>query len=199
MTRPVLAALGLFAVLVFGSLALPDCAAACSCAGETPIGAFGGPDEVVVVGVVGADDGSGLFAFHVERWFHGGDAATIKLASASRRIGDDTWAMNTCGVELRSGDHLIVAMGRSEDSYLPSVCAPHATVESPEGARLIVDAQRAFGTGLSPNGDPIVPDEAPTGGLPLLLIGGVGLVVVLLGFAAVAVARRDGPAGPPAA
>lgn len=198
-SRSVLLAAALFSVIAVGSLADPRCASACSCAGETPIGDFDGPDEVVVVGRVGADDGSGLFTFHVERWFHGGDAATIQLASGSQRIGGDQWVVNTCGVELRTGDHLVVAMGRSEDGYLPSACAPHAIVESPQGARLIADAERAFGPGRSPTGDPVVPDVAPAAGVPLLLVAGVVLVVLLLGFAAVAAVRREDQAGPPPA
>ncbi len=177
----------LVAVVGLAGLATPSCAVACTCAAPLPgIAAYTGPGDAVLVGRVGNDDGTGVFAFHVERWFHGGDGAVVGLASASRRQPDGTWAMNTCGVSLRAGDHLFLAAQRAAAIYTPSACSPIASADSPEGLTMIADAERAFGPGRAPGVAPPSGELDPGG----VLIVGFGIVVFVV-ISVVAFARRQ--------
>jgi hypothetical protein len=193
--RPLLALVAFVALTAAGSLAAPTCAYACSCAGPLPgVAAFGGPEEVVLVGRVGPDDGSGRYAFAVERWFHGGTAARITLASAAQRQPDGTVSFNTCGVDLQAGAHLVLVAYRGDGIYSPSMCSPIASVESAEGQAIITDAVKAFGSGVPPGGDGPPAEKADDGPSVYLIAGGIAAVLVLA--LVVAFSRRERPEAP---
>lgn len=195
--RGLLALVALLTVGAVGSLAQPTCAYACSCAGPLPdVADYNGPEEVVLVGRVGPDDGSGQYPFAVERWFHGGTAARITLASAAQRQPDGTVAFNTCGVELLVGAHLVLVAYRGDGVYSPSICSPIASVESAEGQAIITDAVKAFGSGVPPGGDGPAVENADNGPSVYLIAAGIAAVLVVASI--VAFARRERPEAPQA-
>jgi hypothetical protein len=195
----VVAAAILNSALLAGALAAPAITVACSCAGP-PLGApiFDGQEDAVLVGRVGADDGSGVYSFVVERWFKGGQAASVRLASGTLRQADGTFAGNSCGVDLNPGAHLVVAAYRSDGLLTPSACSPLATVETGDGQAMLAAAARTFGPGLIPGGPPpTAPERNPPIDLALISIVGVVLVLVIVIVAiALAVGRREPPAAP---
>ena len=193
-----LASLLLVSALAVGELALPDSVAACSCLPQEP-GAplFSGAEEIVFVGRAGQLDARGRYDFTVERWFRGGDAAAVKVQSATEFFADGTSAENTCGLHFEPGAHVILTGSLSEGVVQPSLCSPHAPVESEEGQRLLVAAAETFGEGAAPSQAPS--DEAP-GDLPLggFALGLVGLLVLVIVIAVVASAWRRREQGPAA-
>lgn len=202
-----LARLGLATVVLVGALAagrlsLPAATFGCSCMAREP-GAplFSGREQAVLVGTVGAGDGSGIFPFAVERWFRGGNAATIPLASGTLRLPDGSFVSNSCGVDLQPGWHVIIVATLSEGVWSPGACQPFAAVDTAEGQRAIQAAIVTFGTGAPPNqtpGDPPESTDGPAIDLALLAILGVLAVVVAVMFGALFVAfgRRDRSVAP---
>ncbi len=193
-----LAIAGLLASAASGAhLAMPQLAVACSCAAPLPgVADFDGPDQAVVVGQVGAEVGGGLFAFAVERWFHGGTEPTIRMRSATERLPDGSFVTNTCGVELVPGTRLVVAAHRADDVVTPSACSPHAEVESMEGQQMLAGAAARFGPGIVPN-ETSPPDEAPLDLATIaiaLVLGTVGLVVAVAVVGVLRRGPREGPA-----
>lgn len=202
-----LARLGLATVLLVGALAagrlaLPGGMVACSCLALEP-GAplFTGQEQVVVVGTVGPGDGSGIFPFAVERWFKGGDAATIRLTSATQRLPDGSFVTNSCGVDLTPGWHVILVASLRDGIYDPSPCQPFAAIETADGQRTLQAAIATFGDGAPPGTTPGGTPESPGGptiDLALIAILGVLAVVIAVLFGALFLAfgRRDGTAAP---
>lgn len=186
--RLVLAALTLNAALLAGALTAPLVAVGCSCVAPQP-GApiFSGDEGAVLVGTVGADDGRGVFAFHVERWFRGGTDAVVRMESANQSM---------CGVDLKPGQHLILTAFLADGRLSPSICSPHAGVESGEGQAMLTAALGTFGPG-------IVPGEPPPGvaddalGIDLALVAIVTVVgllaLVVVGVVVSAIGRREQP------
>ena len=175
-------------------LSLPGRTFACSCVAPQPgAPAFTGEEGAVLMGTVGPGDGRGTFAFAVERWSHGGSAASVRLQSSTETFPDGSVAENTCGLRFEVGERLIMAAGWMNATTLrPSACSPHALVASPEGQALAADAARAFGEGATPGPSP-GPGPGATAGpdLGLVAIALVTLVVGLTAAAAVlAFARR---------
>ena len=175
-------------------LSLPGLTFACSCIAPQP-GApvFSGEEDAVLMGTVGPGDGRGTYAFAVERWFHGGTAASVRLQSQEITFADGQTMIDTCGLRFEVGQRLILAAGGAEATILtPNVCAPHALVATPEGQQLVADAVRAFGEGVAPRGQPEVQPRADPGpDLGLVAIALVTFVVGLTAAAAVlAFARR---------
>lgn len=175
-------------------LALPGRTFACSCIAPEP-GAptFTGDEGAVLVGTVGAGDGRGTYAFAVERWFHGGNAAEVRLQSSTETLVDGTSMENTCGLRFEVGERLILAAGWMDATTLrPDACSPHASIASPEGQELEADAVRAFGEGIRPGAPPDV--DAETRRNPDLGLVAIGLVTFVVGLtaaaAALAFARR---------
>jgi hypothetical protein len=159
---------------------------------------FDGQEDAVLVGRVGADDGSGVYPFAVERWFKGGDASNVRLASGTLRQADGSFFGNSCGVDLNPGSHLVLVAYRSEGVLTPSACSPLATVETAEGQAMLAAAARTFGPGLVP-GEPPPADDGGNPPLDLALISIVAvtlILVVVMVAIALAVGRREPPAQP---
>lgn len=166
---------------------------ACSCVASEP-GApiFSGDEQAVVMGRVMNGDGSGIYPFAVERWFKGGVAAIVQLASDSQRLPDGSFMTSSCGVKLTPGAHLILTAWLSDGVYAPSACGLLADVDSPEGQRLVSAAVAAFAQGEIPGG----PSSEPAPGfsfdpalIAILIV--IGLVVaVMFGAVALLVRRR---------
>jgi hypothetical protein len=177
-------------------LSVPGRAVACSCIGPQP-GApvFTGDEDAVLIGTVGPGDGRGAYAFAVERWFKGGNAASVRVQSSMETLPDGSTAENTCGLRFEVGERLIMAAGwMNATTLLPNACAPHAAVATPEGQRLVAGASQAFGEGTVPDPPPDLRPGANAG--PDLGLVAIALVTFVVGLTAAAVAlsfsrRRD--------
>ncbi len=181
--------------LVAGALAAPRLTLACSCMAPEP-GApiFDGNEGAVLVGRVGPEAAGGRFSFAVERWFKGGAGATVLLQSATTTFADGQTVINTCGLNLVPGSHLVLAAAIGEGFLEPGSCSPHATVESAEGQQLIAAAEQTFGGGVLV-GQPPPTDPAAS---PAIDMGLVAIVAVLgvLGTVVIAMVVAFGRRGP---
>jgi len=198
--RLVLAALTLNAALLAGALAAPSFVLGCSCAAPEP-GApiFSGDEEVVLVGRVGADDGRGVFAFAVERWFRGGSDAVVGLLSGTITFADGTSLTDTCGIQIKPGEHLILSAWVNEGKLAGSACSPHANVDSRDGQAMLAAAVDTFGAGVVPGEPPPeVADETPAVDLALVaIVAVVGLLaMVVAGVVLSVIGRRERPGQP---
>ena len=195
--RALLAVPVLALALGLARAATPDCAAACSCAGPPQLD---GNEQAVLVGMVGADDGTGRYAFAVERWFVGGDEPVVTLQSGTSRRADGTFVTNTCGLTFVSGEHLILSASREGVVLTPGSCSPHAPLDSAEGQQLLAETVAAFGPGTVPPeapNQPTDPPAAPTSptadlALPLALAFAIGVALATFGFVAVLAKRPRG-------
>jgi hypothetical protein len=199
--RLVLAAFTLNAALLAGALAAPSLVVGCSCAAPMP-GApiFSGDEPAVLVGHVGADDGRGVFAFTVERWFKGGDAAVVQFQSSTITFEDGRSVIDTCGLGVKPGQHLILAGGFSNGKLSAVICRPHASVNSGEGQAMLVAAINTFGEGIVPGEPPPeVLDDVPAIDLALVAtLAVVGLLaIVAVGVVFSAIGRGERPAAKP--
>jgi hypothetical protein len=186
-------------VLSVGFLAAPPCTVACSCMPPEPLAAYARDDGAAIfVGRAGAQVGDAV-AFEIERWYWGAGAAPVVAVVP----GDGAM----CGLSVKPGDHMLLVASRGEDGrFTPSNCLPFGVIGTPEGTRLLAEANATFGGGTPP-GPTVVPTEPPlaepapmpAGGpanlLPVLLMGGA-----ILGFGAlvaglVVAARRRPSAG----
>jgi hypothetical protein len=200
--RVTLATVFLLGALSTTQLSLPGLTVACSCMAPEPgAPAFTGEEDAVLMGMVGQPDGRGTYAFAVERWFRGGNAAGVWLQSAMQTFPDGQTAINSCGLTFEAGERLILAAGRMDATTLmPGSCSPYALVASPEGQRLVADAVRAFGEGTAPGVPPgNAPADAPAPDLGLVAIALVTFIVGLTAAAAVLAfaRRRESPEPPP--
>ena len=183
-TRPArvgMAALLLVAALAGRQLAMPDGAYACSCAMPDPRApALSGDEQAVFIGSAGQPQPDGTYSFAVQRWFVGGDAMEVKVASEREPLPDGAMAINTCGLHFEMGDQLIMAAGLANGVYQPGLCLPHAVMNSEEGDRLIAAAVAEFGGGFVPNGQPrpSVGDAAFGFDPALMALIGVALIVL---------------------
>jgi hypothetical protein len=206
--RHQVARLFLVATLLAGAmaawqLAVPMSAFACSCAVEDPNApVFTGEEHAVFIGTAGRPLPNGAYEFAVERWYKGGNAAQVQVASEREPLGDGGMAINTCGLHFEVGDRFILSSGAPVGGvYGPGLCSPHAVVASDEGARLIAAAESVFGPGAPPGEAP--PGNAPSGqteaafGFDLATVALVALaVIVLLALIVVGYATtRRGPGG----
>jgi hypothetical protein len=201
LTRILAASLLLFAAVSTASAALPRFAVACSCMALDPNVPFTGKEDAVLLGTVGADDGTGLFSVAVERWFKGGVEPVIDLESGTRRMADGTISMNTCGLGLETGQVWILVAHRNGPTFSASNCGAHGDPRTPEGAALIAAARRTFGAGLQPGAPPGADVDPPPPGLDLAVIA-IGAVSVVIGLVVLVVLlnltrRRDGADVPP--
>jgi hypothetical protein len=161
LARLFVAATLLAAALAAWQLALPTSAFACSCAaGDPNAPVFTGEEHAVFIGTAGRPLPNGAYEFAVERWYRGGQAAQVQVASEREPMGDGGMAINSCGLHFEVGDRFILTAGTPiEGVYAPGLCLPHAVVATAEGARLIAAAEAAFGPGAPPGEVP--PDDAP--------------------------------------
>lgn len=161
---------------------------ACSCiAPPNGAPAFTGAEGAVVIGTVGPPDGRGIYTFAVERWFHGGSAANVRLQSSTEVFPDGSVAENTCGLRFEVGERLILAAGWMDATTLrPSACSPHALVASAEGQELISDAVGQFGEGATPGASPDPGPGAPPNPNPDLGLVAIALVTFVVGLTAAA-------------
>lgn len=198
--RVVLAAAVLAGAFAAGQLAIPDSAFACSCVAPQPgAPAFDGSEAAVFIGTAGQPQPDGTFRFTVERWFKGGDAREVDVASEKLVLADGTTMIDTCGLHFEVGDRLVLTASISDGTYTPGNCSPHAAVASEEGQRLLNAAVATFGPGRIPGQpeDP-QPGEMPDDpSLTGLAIGMVGILVLVILISAVAAAyrRREGESG----
>lgn len=180
-------------------LSLPGVTFACSCLAPEPGAPVFTGDEAVLIGTVGPGDGRGTYAFAVERWFQGGNAASVRLQSQMETFPDGQTVINTCGLTFEVGERLILAAGWMDATTLvPDSCSPHALVASPEGQQLVAAAVRTFGEGTTPGAPPDTDPGADAGpDLGLVAIALVTFIVGLTGVAgALAFARRREPPSP---
>jgi len=190
-------AIAINGALVAGRLSAPSVAVACSCIAPEP-GAprLRGDEAVVVVGVVGAPDGVGNYAFTVERLFKGGVAPVAKIASGRQVFADGTEAWNSCGRDHTPGRHVVLAGGIGDGVINASSCSPYESINSAEGQALLAEAEALFGPGQVP-GEPI-PTSEPGARVDLATIAIVAVVgllaIVAIGIVISAVGRRESPA-----
>ena len=182
----------LVGVLSAQRLAFPGGAFACSCAAPGPAApAFSGEEQAVFIGTAGQPQPDGTYRFSVERWFKGGNAAEVNVASEREPMPDGAVAINTCGLHFEVGDRLIMAAAQVNGVYHPGLCSPHAAMNTEEGARLLNAAVAAFGQGGPPGQVPdprdTMPDDPDLAGLAL---GIVGILVLLVVVSVVVAARR---------
>ena len=196
--RLLLAALMLNGALLAGALAAPSYVLGCSCAAPEP-GAprLRGDEGIVAVGVVGGADGSGNYAFTVERLFKGEVAPVAKLASARQVFADGSEAFNTCGRDHTPGQHVIIAGGIGDGVISSSICSPYETINSGPGQALLDEALELFGPGQVPGEPPPeVADAAPAIDLATIAIAAVlGLMaLIVVGVVVASISRRERPA-----
>jgi hypothetical protein len=194
LVRVAMAAVVLGATLNAATLLGPKVAFACSCAGPP---ALDGTEDAVLVGRVGVAAGNGRFNFAVERWFKGGAAPAVLLQSALTEFADGQTVIDTCGLNLVPGSHLVLAASRGEGALVPAACSPNATVESPEGQALLATAERLFGIGQVPGEPPPPAADGPAVDLGPVAIGATLLILSLIGIVLLlAIGRREPPARP---
>lgn len=190
--RVVLAAWLALGSIWLAQLVAPQLVGACSCIPTEP-GApiFSGEEGAVFVGTAGAEDARGRVAFAVERWYRGGSEPVVLVQSAREVFADGTSVINTCGLTFEPGVRMIMVAGWSEGVLIPGSCAPHASVDSAEGQRLVVAAVDAFGEGTTPGEPPpeVVPPDADSidvATIAFVLVGAVlalGLVALIVAVA----------------
>jgi hypothetical protein len=192
LARIALAVSLLSSALATHHLAFPGGTLACSCVAPDP-GApvFTGEELAVFVGTAGMPQPDGTHAFVVERWFKGGPAPVVRVASERVVFADGSTAIDTCGLHFEVGDRLLLTASVDQQGrYGPGLCMPHAVVESPEGQRLLAAAEATFGEGNVP-GAPSAPDDMPDDpDLTGFAIGMVGILVLIVVIAMLAAARR---------
>ena len=175
----------LVGALAASQLALPTSTFACSCMAPDPAAPiFTGEEAAVFVGTAGQPLPNGAYEFAVERWFVGGNAPVVQVASERQPMPDGGMAINTCGLHFEVGDRLIMAAGLADGIYQPALCSPHAVVASDEGARLIEAATTTFGAGAPPGEQPPgettgVGDAAFAIDIAGIALAGIGLIVLL--------------------
>ena len=195
--RIILAVVLLVGVIATSRLALPGAAVACSCAAPGPgAPAFSGEEEAVFIGTAGRPQPDGTFRFAVERWFKGGNAREVDVASEKQVFADGSTAINTCGLHFEVGDRMILAASVAGAAYVPGTCSPHAAVASDEGQRLLNAAVAAFGQGSPPGApqEPPMPDDPDLAGFAIGLVG-IAVLVILISAAAAARRRREDETG----
>lgn len=178
-TRTLAAAILCVVAVAAGRAAAPPSAFACTCMSIDQANPFTGEEGAVLVGRVGADDGTGVFAFTVERWFKGGAEPVVGLASGTRRHADGTWSMNTCGLALTPGQALILGAHREGAILSASSCSPHGDPSSGLGQALLAAARRTFGDGVAPGGTTAPPDNQGID-IAAIALGTVGGVLLLV-------------------
>jgi hypothetical protein len=184
------------AALLTGWLALPQSAAACSCATNLLAEFAKFPDVAIFSGTVGVADQVGLPVV-VDTWFQGSDIAPVVHLDPSDLGGQSS----SCGVPVPPpGSRYLFAGGRAVRGGLIglNLCTPHGDVSTPEGQALLAEAQQAFPNALVlPPPVPTAPTPTATdplatiGGVaPFLALGTIGVVAVGLVLLVVLVGRR---------
>ncbi|HVL53696.1 MAG TPA: hypothetical protein VM344_05495 [Vitreimonas sp.] len=183
-------------MLLVAAAAAP-CVLACSCVEPLPLAETVDESSVVVVGRVGMPVG-GRYPFTVERWFAGPiPTAVLVLSSGEERMPDGTVVVNTCGRSFTPNQQLIL-VGEQEGSHLATnSCGLGAEVGSPEGQKLIADAQSLYGPGVRPEQPPEF-DAGPAGNgggpaitpVVLMAIAGAGLLALVVATAVLLMRRR---------
>jgi hypothetical protein len=202
--RRLLAVMVLAMLFGLGALATPPCASACSRMELRPIAEYAREQNAAIfTGRAGAAVGEAV-VFAVDHWYWGPGAAPVVTLIP----GDSAM----CGIAIRPGDQMIMVAYRMDDGrYRPSLCSPHARLDSEEGAKLLAEANAAFGVPPTPTpGATTAPTASPgNGGIPggggaagpepALMAGaaGIGLLALAVGLA-IAVRRRQRAAGDPA-
>jgi hypothetical protein len=110
-----------------------------------------GPDQVVVLGMIGERVGGGR-VFHVERWFNGGVPAPMILIAfkEGEPVGD-------CSYLVSTGQRLIIAPYRDGALLRADLATLQGHPDSEQGGILLEEAVSLYGPGVVP--EPIV---APT-------------------------------------
>ena len=168
-------------------MAWPRATFAGSCIAGITMDDIAREDAAVLIGRVGAARADGAFDFAVERWFRGGEAAVVPMMGARQRLADGSEVWNTCGLDLKTGQRLILAAGRGEGAYVPSICSLSADADGDQGRQMIIDANRLFGPGFVPGTAPPTDDA----GLPIVGIAIGSLALAALVVAVLLVARRE--------
>lgn len=140
---------------------------ACSPAFEEPTIAALGPDQVVVVGTIGAKVDGGR-RFHVERWFNPGppQAEIVIAFKEGEPVGD-------CSYPVSEGQRLIIAPDRDDFGTLSAALFTlQADPATDVGLRYLAEAVALFGPGVVPERT-VVADEPPD-------VGAIALVAALI-------------------
>ena len=182
------------ATVSIAGLAFPKAAFACSCAGEPKLSDAAEGDVAVFVGRVASVRADGSYDFAVERWFRGGSAAVVPVMSARQVFPDGMTALNTCGLDLQTGQHLLLAAGRDEAGvYYPNICSYHAEFNGEFGGQLAIEANQLFGPGFVPGTAPPEPGAGLTRFVLPALAGLAFVTIVLFAFVR---RERPHPGGP---
>jgi hypothetical protein len=177
-------------VAVFAALVLHVSAVsvdACSPPFEEPTIRALGPQQLVVVGRIGAKVPGGRL-FHVERWFNGGRPTTPLIIAFKEGdpIGD-------CSYLVAEGAHLIIAPRMTPDGLAADLSTLQADPATDVGRRYLAEAIVLFGYGVVPTA---IPAERPAGELPDLIPITAAVLVAVLGLFGVVLAlswrRRSG-------
>jgi hypothetical protein len=192
--RAALAAAVAITGLWAAQLALPNIVHACSCMppGPDAIGTFADdPNVVVFVGTIGAvrpgadNMGRTQGTLTIERVFTG----TVPQAQVAVVGGGGA----DCTIHIEPGQRMITAAHIEGGTITPGLCMPYGDPVTPEGQRLIAEAERAYGPGIVP-GAPGPGDDGSSIDLAALAIGLVGGLVILISVAAGLAVLRRGPA-----
>ena len=186
-----LAVIVLVGLLTVRNLSVPSTTVACSCVpwGDT-LAAYRTEENVRILAgtVVALRDQRGMFG--IERVFKGpvtGPAMEIDGGDAGM-----------CGFQLKLGMRLVLSTWTEGGVLQPSSCMPSAMLDTPEGAKLLADAEASYGGGVDPPpGAPMDPTPEPSpvdtgaadSALPMVMLGVVAVVIVLFGGLAL-LARR---------
>lgn len=173
---------------------------ACSCVTPEPLGTYVERDPTIAVfaGTAGQTAGRRT-SFTVERWFAGpGAAPVVLLVPGTVDLGNGEMMSNTCGLDLPAGSRWITVAPRGDDgAFTPSVCLPNAQLGTPEGAALVAEAQRTFGSGSVPEPLPLASppvEQEPEPGEPfpivLAVLAGVLAAALMAGLVAFGLRRR---------
>ena len=177
-----------------GQASSPLAAIACSCVQPEPMAAYrGDSSRMVFSGQVAAVAPTGVDV-QVETWFQGpGDA---RITFAADGFGDQSAACQDPWPKV--GSRWIWVASVSEPGARPqtNLCMPKASLDTPEGAEMVADAEAAFDGGTSVG--PAPPDEPvpvvggpPLGGIGVAAVfGAVGLAVIALFTGVVLLGRR---------
>ena len=208
--RTIVALIALSLVLVVRPVSIPS-AVACSClmSGDAMADAAKEPRTAVFTGIVGVPTPEGV-PVGLTRWFKGSPPAAVVLLD-SRGFEDPMGGM--CGTHRppTASEWIFVAWFNERARFDVNMCSTHANVATPEGQKLLADAEAVYGPAEPipvatappaavdtprPTSSPVPAGavNAPAAGpqIPtgvLLMAGGAG-ILFLLGVALVLTARR---------
>jgi hypothetical protein len=180
--------LGLSAVWL-QAVALPGRVVACSCMPPSPLAEIVTQADVSVVVATPGAPLAEVTPLTVGAWYHGNDPVDAIW------LRGGTGMASSCDVFLTVGQAYLLVLYSEGGLYSTNSCAPNAQLGTPEGDRLLAEAEAAFG---APQPPPSPEPEAESVATPspwlgdglLWVFAGVGGAVVLFVVVLVAAGAR---------